>query len=53
METSTDYRRFAQECHRLSREAKTERHRKMMEEMAKAWEKLAKETDQQSSHALP
>src|SRR5437016_1353992 len=28
METSTEYRRFAQECDRLAREAKTERHRK-------------------------
>src|ERR1700730_17295101 len=51
METSTEYRRFAQECHRLAREAKTERHRQIMEEMAQAWERLAKETDR--GHAPP
>jgi hypothetical protein len=51
METSTEYRRFAQECHRLAREAKTERHRKIMQEMAQAWERLAKETDR--AHAPP
>jgi hypothetical protein len=53
METSTEYRRFAQECQRLSREAKTERHRKIMEEMARAWERLAQESDRGSSHASP
>jgi len=51
METSTEYRRFAQECQRLAREAKTERHRQIMEEMAQAWERLAKETDR--AHASP
>jgi len=50
METSTEYRRFAQECDRLAREAKTERHRKIMQEMAQAWEKVAKEADPKSSH---
>jgi hypothetical protein len=50
METSPEYWRFADECRRLAREAKTERHRKIMEEMAQAWEKLAKETDRESSH---
>ena len=55
METSTEYRRFAQECDRLAREAKTERHRKIMQEMAQAWEKLAKETDGdgEGAHASP
>jgi hypothetical protein len=51
METSTEYRRFAQECRRLAREAKTERHRKIMEEMAQAWERLAKEADREGAHA--
>jgi len=51
METSTQYRRFAQECRRLAREAKTERHRKIMEEMAQAWDMLAKEADQEDAHA--
>ena len=66
METSTEYRRFAQECDRLAREAKTERHRKIMQEMAQAWgkimqemaqawERLAKETDGdgEGAHASP
>jgi hypothetical protein len=51
METSTEYRRFAEECRRMAPEAKTERHRKILEEMAQAWEKLAKEADLESSHA--
>jgi Skp family chaperone for outer membrane proteins len=51
METSTEYRRFAQECRRLAQEAKTERHRKIMEEMAQAWERLAKEADLEGAHA--
>jgi hypothetical protein len=43
METSTEYKRFAEECRRLAREAKTEQHRRILEEMAQSWEKLAKE----------
>jgi hypothetical protein len=53
METATEYRRFAQECRRLAREAKTERHRKIMEDMARAWDGLAREADEEASHALP
>jgi len=53
METSTEYRRFAQECRRLARDAKTERHRNIMEEMAQAWDQLAKEADEEASHASP
>jgi hypothetical protein len=53
METSTEYRRFAQECRRLARDAKAERHRKIMEEMAQAWEQLAKEADEEASQASP
>ena len=52
METSTEYRRFAQECRRLARDAKTERHRSIMD-MARAWDQLAKETDDEVSHAPP
>jgi hypothetical protein len=51
METSTQYRRFAEECRRMAREAKTERHRKILEEMTQAWEQLAKEADLESRHA--
>jgi hypothetical protein len=53
METSTEYRRFAQECRSLAREAKIERHRNIMEEMARAWDQLAKEADGEASHASP
>jgi len=53
MEPAIEYRRFAQECRRLAREAKTERHRVIMEEMAQAWEMLAKETDREGAHASP
>ena len=51
MESSTEYRRFAQECRRLAQEAKTERHRKIMEEMAQAWDRLAKEAEREGPHA--
>ena len=51
METSIEYRRFAEECRRMAREAKTERHRKILEDIAQAWQKLAKEADLESSHA--
>jgi hypothetical protein len=51
METSTEYQQFAQECRRLARQARTERHRKIMEEMAQAWENLAKEADRKASQS--
>ena len=35
----------------MAREAQTERHRKLLEEMTRAWEQLAKEADLESSHA--
>jgi len=38
---------------RLARDAKTERHRKIMEEMARAWDRLASEADEEASHAPP
>jgi hypothetical protein len=34
----------------MAREAKSEEHRKLLKEMAQAWEKVAKETDPTSSH---
>src|SRR5262249_42452209 len=53
METATEYRRFAQECRRLARDAQTERHRKIMEDMARAWDTLATQGDEEASHASP
>ena len=53
METATEYRRFAQESRRLARDAMTERHRKIMEDMARAWDRLAGEADKEASHASP
>jgi hypothetical protein len=53
METGTEYRRFAQECRRLARDAQTERHRKIMEDMARAWDQLATEADEEAPHASP
>jgi hypothetical protein len=50
MEISIQYRRFAEECRRMAREAQTERHRKILEEMTQAWETLAEEADLESPH---
>jgi hypothetical protein len=43
MEQSTPYREFADECDRLAKKAKTEHHRKILEELAEVWKQLAKE----------
>jgi hypothetical protein len=53
MEPSTEYQRFAEECHRLAQQAKTDAHRLILEEMAQAWEKLARETDAKGSQSPP
>jgi len=45
METSTQYREFAEECERLATQAKTTPRRKILEEMAEVWRKLAEESD--------
>jgi hypothetical protein len=50
MQPSTEYQRFAQECRRLAQQAKTEQQRRVLEEMAQAWEKLARETNPKGSH---
>jgi hypothetical protein len=41
MNQSSDYRKFADECYRLAADAQTEQQRKMLREMAEAWEELA------------
>jgi hypothetical protein len=45
MQTPTQYREFVEECERLAKQAKVERHRMVLKEMAEAWRKLAKEAD--------
>ena len=45
METRTEYLEFAEECDRLAKEVKAERHRMALKEMAEAWRKLAEEPD--------
>lgn len=53
MEPSTEYQRFAQECRRLAQQAETEQHSRILEEMAQAWEKLARENDGKGSQSPP
>jgi len=45
LETSAQYREFAEECDRLAKQAKTNGHRKILEEMAEAWRMVAAEVD--------
>ena len=45
MRTQTEYLEFAEQCDRLAKETKAERHRMALKEMAEAWRKLAEEAD--------
>ena len=40
------YREFAEECDRLAQQAKTDAHRKILEEMAEAWRMLVAESSE-------
>jgi hypothetical protein len=44
MKMSTGYQRFAEECRRFAQRAQTDRERKILEEMAEAWDELANVT---------
>ncbi len=48
MMTSNQYREFAEECVRMAKEAKSERHRELLQEMAETWSTLAQEADTKS-----
>lgn len=45
METPTQFRKFAEECDRLAKQASAAHHRKVLEEMAKVWRELADGAD--------
>ena len=45
METSEQYREYAEECERLAKLLKREDHRKVLEQMAKEWRRLADKGD--------
>jgi len=49
METAAQYIEFATECDRLAADARSERHRKILEEMAQVWRKLARDADTKSA----
>jgi hypothetical protein len=45
METAAQYIEFAAECDRLAADAQLERHRKILEDMAEVWRKLARDAE--------
>ena len=45
METSAQYRKFAEECDRLAKQARAAHHRTVLEEMAQVWRELADGAD--------
>ncbi len=45
METSAQYNEFAEECDRLAKQATTDGHRLILEEMAETWRMLAADAD--------
>jgi hypothetical protein len=49
METVAQYIEFAAECDRLAADAQSERYRKILEEMAQVWRKLARDAETNSA----
>ena len=52
MKSSSQYREFAEECHQLAQQAKDQRHRKILDEMAEVWNKLAEEADKKDGSPI-
>jgi hypothetical protein len=48
METTARYREFAEQCERLARQAKTERERAVLLEMAAVWRQLDDDAQRKS-----
>jgi hypothetical protein len=49
METVAQYIEFAAECDRLAADAQSERYRKILEEIAQVWRKLARDAETESA----
>ena len=47
MNTSDQYREFAEECARLAKQTKDQHNQMVLEQMAKEWIKLADEADKE------
>ena len=45
MKTTSDYRKFAEECERMAECAELEQHRAALLEMAESWRELAREEE--------
>jgi hypothetical protein len=45
METASEYRKYAEECRALAKNAKTAQQREILLEMAQAWLQLAEDAD--------
>jgi hypothetical protein len=45
MDTIAQYKAFAADCDRLAADAQSERHRKILQEMARIWRRLAQEAE--------
>ena len=43
MQTSQEFRKFSKQCDRLAEEAETKNERRILKELAMAWEKAAEE----------
>jgi hypothetical protein len=51
MESSTQYRKFAEECRRFAQSAKTDEQRKILLQMEAVWAKLAEEAKGRAAQA--